>query len=67
MNITSDGFGGIMGQAITGSSTIHYEGFAPSNGMIYGDRRNTLYVGGSDTPHNNMQPFEVVYIFKRSS
>ena len=67
MHITSDGYGGVLGQSINGISTIHNEGFAPSNGMIYGDRSNTLYVGGNDTPHNNMEPFSVVYIFKRSS
>lgn len=30
------------------------------------DTINTVSVGG-DKPHNNMQPYQTVYIFKRSS
>lgn len=65
MYIQSDGFGGLFGQSINGGASIRNEGFAPSNGMSYGDRANTLHVGGNDTPHNNIQPYLVVYIFKR--
>lgn len=67
MAIRSDGFGGLLGQSISSSTVARDEGFAPTKGMIYGDRSNTLYVGGEDAPHNNMQPYLVVYIFKRTA
>lgn len=67
MYIQSDGYGGVMGQRMSGSPTIYNEGFAPSNGMSYGDRANTLRVGGNDTPHNNLAPYKVVYLFTRTA
>lgn len=67
MQIHSDGFGGEMGHIITSNTVTMYEGFAPSSGMSHGERANTLHVGGNDIPHNNMQPYSAVYIFKRTA
>lgn len=67
MQIHSDGFGGVMGNVIVNGTVTMNEGFAPSRGMSHGERNNTLNVGGNDIPHNNMQPYSAVYIFKRTA
>ena len=50
----------------TASST---PGFAPSGGYITGQRGGTLQVdyAGSSQPHNNVQPYVTVYMWKRVS
>ena len=56
-----------MGHIIFSNTVTMNEGFAPSSGMSHGERANTLHVGGNDIPHNNMQPYSAVYIFKRTA
>ena len=59
-------------QSLSGSSTVNtdrnaaYSWTVPTNSYIYSGMDLARYTGG-DQPHNNLQPYVVVYMYRRIS
>lgn len=63
------GYAGWETQTVKGAQRYvpNYEHMLNSNGQVYTGpvKSDQTYASGSGTPHNNMQPYEVIYRWKR--